>query len=479
MPGRAVLNLSAAAFLAVVGVLFARSRTKFSVEPKPWRSIWCFIPVITAMVAYAESLNYPFLFDDYVHLSNASSESFSGMLRRVLFDHPSGGDMFFRPLGYVSYWINFRWAGFSPALWHAYGLALHVANTLLVFFLCRKLFIALLPVLTASLLFALHGSHVEAVCWLAAQFDLLATMFVLLALLFALEERPFLVTICSALACCSKESAYALPMLIACLAFFRPKEQRRILWNSIWSGTACCAVFLYRWWYLRGMGGYQSAFGGFHLASLAQAMFFRIWSFLFVPLNWSYWPSAWLIAPLSFVIGISLLSRVNRARLSASLAFTICAALPVFALLLIGSNMSGARVLYLPSVGMALMWAVVADGVKRADVLCGALACFQFAALWHNQKIWGRTAQLAKQACLTAADALQRNPSAKIYAYDLPKVKDGVYFLENGFPQCVAIAGGVSSSRISTGPKESKPADGALVYTWNVKAGQLEEAKAN
>ncbi len=438
------------------------------------------IPVIAAMAAYAPSLPYPFLFDDYVHLSNAAGESFSGMLRRVLLDHPSGGDMFFRPLGYVSYWLNFRWAGFSPIAWHTYGLALHLANTLLVFLLCRKLFAAWLPVLTASLLFALHGAHVEAVCWLAAQFDLLAALFVLLALLSALENRPWLVAIGSVLACLSKESAYALPMLIACLAFFVANSRRRaVLWNAVRAGAACCAVFAYRWWYLRGMGGYHSAFGGLHIASLAQAMFFRLWSFLFIPLNWSYLPSALLVVPLIVAIGIALLAEVSRLRLTASLAFTICAAMPVFALLLIGSSMSGARVLYLPSVGMALIWAVVADGVKRADLLCGALACFQFAALWHNEKIWGRTAQLAKQACLTAAGALQRDPSAKLYAYNLPKVKDGVYFLENGFPQCVAITGEVDAGRVTTGLKQNKPGNGERLYTWNVNAGQLEEVKAN
>lgn len=109
----------------------------------------------------ALTLGYAFVFDDYVHLGNASMETAAAMLQRALWCHPQGQDVFFRPLGYISYWLNFRWAAFGPTAWHTYCLLLQLLNVVVVFVLCRKLFASLLPPLTASLVFAVHDAHVK------------------------------------------------------------------------------------------------------------------------------------------------------------------------------------------------------------------------------------------------------------------------------------------------------------------------------
>jgi hypothetical protein len=214
--GRALVNLSALSFLAIIGFLFASSRREEPPSLNKAPLLWALVPTLAGLLVYAHTLGYAFVFDDYVHLGNALTETASAMLERVLWRHPQGQDVFFRPVGYISYWLNFRWAALSPTAWHAYCLVLHLLNVCLVFVLSRKLFAGLLPPLTASLVFALHGAHVEAVCWLAAQFDLLATLFVLLALIFSLSRNAVLVAACAIFACLSKESAYALPFLVVC-----------------------------------------------------------------------------------------------------------------------------------------------------------------------------------------------------------------------------------------------------------------------
>jgi hypothetical protein len=472
--GRALVNLSAVAFLAMIGVLLARSRQEESRTHNKVPLVWALLPALAGLLAYAHTLGFAFVFDDYTHLGNASMETASAMLQRALWRHPQGLDVFFRPIGYISYWLNFRWAEFSPTAWHAYGLLLHLLNVVLVFVLCRKLFASLLPPLTASLVFALHGAHVEAVCWPAAQFDLLATLFVLLALIFSVNRNAALVAVCAMLACLSKESAYALPLLIVCTAFFFPRQQRKpIFLNAGWSALGCLCVFSYRLWFMQGIGGYSTTP---RLLGVLEAVLFRLWSFLFMPLNWSVMPSLWMALPLLVVVVVALLATVRTIPLAAALAFTVCAALPVFAVLLIGFDMSKSRLLYLPSVGVCLVWAVVAEGSRRASLLAAALACFQMAALWHNQQIWGQTAELARRTCFDAADYLRRNPSARMFPEGVPEVINGVYFLRDRLFWCVVIAGGAGKDRVMEGPlitAPSQPDD--HVFTWNDKTRTLDE----
>jgi hypothetical protein len=469
--GRALVNLSAVSFLAIIGFLFARWRREERPSLSKAPLLWALIPALAGVLAYAHTLGYAFVFDDYVHLGNALTETASAMLQRALWRHPQGQDVFFRPVGYISYWLNFRWAALSPTAWHAYCLVLHLLNVCLVFVLSRKLFAGLLPPLTASLVFALHGAHVEAVCWLAAQFDLLATLFVLLALIFSLSRNAALVALCAIFACLSKESAYALPFLTVCTAFFFPRQQRKaIFFNAGWSALACLLVFSYRLWFMQGIGGYQTSP---RVTSVLEALFFRLWSFLFIPVNWSIQPSWWIALPLLAVIIIAVQARVRTISLAAAVAFAICAALPVFAVLLIGFDMSGARVLYLPSVGMCLIWAVIAEGSRRAALLAAALACFQMAALWHNQQIWGETADLARRICVGAADYLRRNPSVRMFPQGVPKMINGVYFLQDRLSWCVVIAGGADKDQVMEVGEPSKPDD--RVFTWNDKARTLDE----
>jgi hypothetical protein len=131
--------------------------------------------------------------------------------------------------------------------------------------------------------------------------------------------------------------------------------------------------------------------------------------------------------------------------------FILCAALPVVPLLLIGPGLSGARVLYLPSVGISLLWMQMwsAGNGRIMGMAASGVLMLQLATLWHNETIWVHVTQTARHACADTAKLLKQNAGRTIVARDLPKTLEGVFFLENGFPQCVAINGGVDASRIS------------------------------
>jgi len=57
--------------------------------------------------------------------------------------------------------------------------------------------------------------------------------------------------------------------------------------------------------------------------------------------------------------------RVSRPNLFPAILFVLLASLPALPLLLIGSDLAGARVLYLPSIGISLFWMLVVRSVKH------------------------------------------------------------------------------------------------------------------
>jgi hypothetical protein len=118
------------------------------------------LALITTAVFWRTTDLY-FLSDDFILLKYANApipKSFHD-----LFGFP-GGDGFFRPIGNISLALNSRWASSDPVLWHLSALALHAANSILVFVLARLICSSRSAAFFAATLFALHGTR----CWLVS-----------------------------------------------------------------------------------------------------------------------------------------------------------------------------------------------------------------------------------------------------------------------------------------------------------------------
>lgn len=101
---------------------------------------------------------------------------------------------YYRPFLGVSYLIDRFWWFLDPKIMHFENVIMHLFNTLLVFFVGRKLSKnplnnkAMLP-LGGAMLFAVHPICTESVNWISGRTDPMACMFVLTALLFVLFYR--------------------------------------------------------------------------------------------------------------------------------------------------------------------------------------------------------------------------------------------------------------------------------------------------
>ena len=122
---------------------------------------------------------------------------------------------FYRPLAFLSHAFDWWLGGADARPFHATNLLLHLANIVLVALIARRLVPgAALPVL-AALLFALHASNHEAVVWISARFDLLATFWSLAAFWWLIEggpAAPWGSGVLFFLAALSKESTVAMPI---------------------------------------------------------------------------------------------------------------------------------------------------------------------------------------------------------------------------------------------------------------------------
>jgi hypothetical protein len=369
-----------------------------------------------ALAALYPALSVGFLSDDFILVSQA--ENFTWATLRPLFTQ-AGGDGFFRPLGYLSFDLNALTGG-----WHLVSLLLHAGNAAMVAALAGRLGASRGMALLAGSLFALHGTHLEAAVWIAGRFDLLATGFALGALLL-FEKRTIAAIVCALAAVWSKEAAYVLPALLTLVA----RHDRRPLRTTLpyWALTA--AAFGYRWMLLGGIGGYEGgqAFFGLKLAPTAKVLFARLWTSLFFPLNWSAEPAWWMALAACAYVGALLWVAWRGRRVPGvwlALGGLVVSILPPLHLLGGAADLSGGRLLYLPSVWFCLLLAFAVAGVERRAAVAVVLVAFHFAAVRHDLPFWQRASQQVRAIC------------EQVPPGEPPRMIDGVPALANGFSQC-------------------------------------------
>ncbi|HUS16480.1 MAG TPA: hypothetical protein VM536_15895, partial [Chloroflexia bacterium] len=177
---------------------------------------------LLAVLAYGTALRVGFLSDDFVLLSQ--SRFWATDLRTWL---PFQDYFFYRPVATVLTWVvgYFAWDA-NPLPYHILGLLLHAGVALLLgLWLAEATGRPQLGQL-AGAIFAVYPLHMEAVGWLAAQFDLWATLFAVGSLFLFTAwwrrggvRRYGVAVLLYMLALLSKESVMTFPVLFAAAAW--------------------------------------------------------------------------------------------------------------------------------------------------------------------------------------------------------------------------------------------------------------------
>ena len=148
---------------------------------------------LAAVAMYARTLGYDFVFDD-LSLIGPEGPRWYG-----------NATLPYRPLRYLSYWIDHLLGGGAPWAYHGANVALHAATAVVVVRLGRRFGAGPLIAGLAGLAFAWHPLATEVAAYVSGRRDLLATLFGLGALL-SWTRRP------------AGATAFAVVLLLAAVA---------------------------------------------------------------------------------------------------------------------------------------------------------------------------------------------------------------------------------------------------------------------
>ena len=326
-----------------------------------------------------------------------------------------------RPAVMFTYWLNYQQSALSPHGYHLLNIWLHFFNSILAFFLVRKLarFVEndtwKLNVLSAfcAALFLLHPIQTDAVAYITGRSDLLSSFFVLTALAIFLYRRalpsftPYalIIVIIFALACGAKESAVVLPVLLLFTdrfwlekSYWSAMRKAPALYGSLALLSVAGAVYV--WQILS-----AAVSAGFHLKDVTWYQYFftecrAVWVYiglLALPLHQSvdhdFPVSATLLdrgaglglAALLIAIWMAWHYRRQYPLGSYGFAFFLIALAPTSSFIPIADPLVERR-LYLPMLGILL---IVFDLLRRVNIGRNSLLAALLAVLSFNAVLAG------------------------------------------------------------------------------------------
>jgi hypothetical protein len=395
--------------------------------------------VAATLLVYGPALRLPFFFDDLQHLVWLRPQTLGSILVS------QAGRTYYRPMQFMAWKLYETIFGNDSALlYHALNVILHMANAGLVIVLARRLSDRKdrwWPAVLAGLIFVVFPFAYQVVPLPASLTHPMATLFVLLAILsydrFQTTGRyRWLIAAlgCALVAFASNESSILLGGLIALFVFVESPRNRR--WP--WIGSFVLLAVVYYLWY-RGQQADNS--GTVLLRGVEPILQNSIYvleglTFPLQPVGrwlmdrgWSDQAAVLLVACITLAVVAVLLFR---ARLLRRFVFGVAwyglCLIPAVMLLSHNYLINSPRLMYLGSVGAALMWASVVEAMwgpnafqplRRTAAVILAAAILIPAFVFVRQRMDLHTMTTAPlQSIITAADGAQ--PTDRLLFVNLP-----------------------------------------------------------
>lgn len=420
-----------------------------------WRAwYWVGVPLL-AILACATVLRVGFLADDYTLLAQARSGS-EGLGVFL----PSPQWIFYRPVGTLLTWqLGWLLWGYDPLPYHIVGLLLHAGAVLALGLWASELTGRGWLGWLAGALFAVFPGHLEAVAWVAAQWDLWAALFAFLGLwLFtgwwrrggANRYLPSMLLF--GLSVFSKESVLTfLPVFALSAWYLMPRnkwsEWRRLGLALLPFGALLALNISVRYLSWGDLRGYEGAPGDYvkffwdKLISYAHL--------LLAPVNTAVAGAGTqqVVGALTSIFLLVLLAAYGREQLrllAIALAWLLLTLAPVLNLNVQTNDLYGNRYIYLPAAGYclgvaALLYAFAVSVSKhslRAIASIAALLVAGVVLCWLQLRPWHTATVLVNELESEAARLVPSQPRPQgmtWYVQDLPYSYRGAEFLPQGF----------------------------------------------
>jgi tetratricopeptide (TPR) repeat protein len=146
--------------------------------------IWvCLFLVIATLTVYWQMRNYTFInYDSRKYVTDNHYVKAGLTLKSMAWSFTAVHASNWHPLTWLSHMLDSQLYGMNPGRHHLTNLLFHILNTLLLFFVLKRMTGALWQCGFVAALFALHPLHVESVAWVAERKDVLSTFFWMLTL---------------------------------------------------------------------------------------------------------------------------------------------------------------------------------------------------------------------------------------------------------------------------------------------------------
>ena len=176
-----------------------------------------------------------FVWDDRIFTDAEPIQEVSGLWQIWFSPSAIEEEGHYWPLVYTTFWVEHKLWGFDPTGYHVVNVLLHLANTLLLWYLMSRLTVPGAWVVAA--VFAVHPLHVESVAWVMERKDVLSGLFYLatvLAWMRFVEQPNSKRYMCSlalyAAALLSKSIAITLPVALLIWHWWK---QDRVIWTDL------------------------------------------------------------------------------------------------------------------------------------------------------------------------------------------------------------------------------------------------------
>jgi hypothetical protein len=344
----------------------------------------CLALIAIVLVVYAPVRHHDFLaFDDGLFVTERPEVLRGLTWHGVGWAFTTGRGCNWHPLTWLSHMLDVQLFGLDAGRHHLTNVLLHVANTLLLFAVLRRMTGLVGRSAFVAALFAVHPLHVESVAWLAERKDVLSTTFFMLTLwaYTGYARRPSAaryasVLVLFVLGLAAKPMLVTLPFVLLLLDFWplgRAALGRRLLWEKLPLLAVAMAVSVVTLRLQQACGTVAQLDSlplGLRLqnAPISYATYVAktIWPArlaAFYPYPASY-PAWQVLGAIGLLVGVSLLALALRRRgyVLVGWLWYLGTLVPVIGLVQQGRQALADRFTYVPLVGLFL---IVAWGVPE------------------------------------------------------------------------------------------------------------------
>lgn len=247
-------------------LLLIMKKKKTTAKLPVWtKHLWWFVPLI-AILVYIPSFNADFTLDDVLIVEENTYIRSIDKIPEIWTSHYWAGKLdatdkgLYRPLTLTTYNLQYALSGASAPAFHIVNILLHALVCFVLMWFVNRIFLDERLSLLSGLLFAIHPIHTEAVSGIVGRAEIMAALFILLAMICYHQwihsgKIKWLagLLLATTAAITSKEHGFLIPVLIGLqetFYFFKYKKHT-VRDQKKWIAWLTVTVLAIAWWIFR------------------------------------------------------------------------------------------------------------------------------------------------------------------------------------------------------------------------------------